>query len=65
MEDRFLVRVFDTQENEMIYNAQATYDNYCRGQGVMDETSYQEVLENDRYIKMLCTGLHDSTNGNN
>ena len=52
-------RVWDTQDNEMIYNAESTYDYGCGGVWICDN-HFGEVLEDSRYIVMQCTGQKDS-----
>ena len=59
MNDRFKFRIFYKPEKEMIYDAQATYDNACKGQGSFHHWSFQEVLDDDDCIVMQCTGLKD------
>lgn len=59
MNDRFKFRVFYKPEKEMIYDAQATYDNACKGQGSFHHWGFQEVLEDKDCIPMQCTGLKD------
>lgn len=52
------VRVWDTYENRMVYNAQNTYDYGCTGVPIWED-SFQDVNEDDNYIKMLYIGLKD------
>lgn len=56
------IRIWDTNENRMVYNAQNTYDYGCRGIPIWED-SFQDVNENDTYIKMLYTNIKDK-NGN-
>ena len=58
MSGEIKVRVWNTEENKMIYNAQATYDYGCSGIDIMEE-SFGEVCNNDMYIKMLYSRLKD------
>ena len=61
MQDRFRFRVWDTQKGyispmpAMVYNAEKTYDTMYG----CDVDSFGEVLEDDRFIVMQCTGLKD------
>lgn len=52
------VRVWDTYENRMVYNAQNTYDYGCTGVPIWED-SFQDVNEDTKYIKMLYIGLKD------
>lgn len=52
------VRVWDTYENRMVYDAQNTYDYGCEGVPIWED-SFRYVNENDSYIKMLYTGERD------
>ena len=58
MNDRFRFRVFYKPEKEMIYDAQATYDNNGNI-GSFYHTNFQEVLDDKNCIVMQCTGLKD------
>lgn len=55
------VRVWDTNENRMVYNAQNTYDYGYRGVSIWED-SFQDVNESDNYIKMLCSMSVDVNN---
>lgn len=62
MNDRFKFRVWHTpdyDESEMIYDAQATYDNACFGTGSFHHCTFQEVLDDKDCVLMQCTGLKD------
>lgn len=59
MNDRFRFRVFYKPENEMIYDAEYTYDNMCSGKGSSYHWHFGEVLEDKDCIVMQCTGLKD------
>lgn len=55
------VRVWDTNENRMVYDAQNTYDYGCSGVPIWED-SFQDVNESDEYIKMLYVGIKDKDN---
>lgn len=67
MEDRFRFRVWNTEEKEMIYNAEFAYDgiNYSTNNIIninnndLHISCFGEYLENKEYIVMQCTGLKD------
>lgn len=52
-------RAWDSYHKEFIFNAQATYDNQCRGKGSINHESFQEVLEDETCIVEQYTGLKD------
>ena len=60
--DRFKFRTWHKKSDgtfEMIYDAQATYDNACNGQGSVSHCDFQEVLDDPDCIVEQCTGLKD------
>jgi uncharacterized phage protein (TIGR01671 family) len=57
--DRFKFRAWSKNDKHMIYEAQATYDNGCGGEGSTEHISFQDLLEDGDYIAMQCTGLPD------
>lgn len=62
MDNRFMFRCWYTEEDgeqEMIYNAQATYDNCCHGEGSIHHTNFQELLEDKNAVVMQCTAVKD------
>ena len=52
-------RAWDSYHKEFIFDAQATYDNQCRGKGSINHESFQEVLEDESCIVEQYTGLKD------
>ena len=52
-------RAWDSYHKEFIFDAQATYDNQCRGKGSINHESFQEVLEDETCIVEQFTGLKD------
>lgn len=52
-------RAWDNYHKEFIFDAQATYDNQCRGKGSIHHESFQEVLEDENCIVEQSTGLKD------
>jgi uncharacterized phage protein (TIGR01671 family) len=52
-------RAWDSYHKEFILDAQATYDNQCRGKGSINHESFQEVLEDENCIIEQFTGLKD------
>jgi uncharacterized phage protein (TIGR01671 family) len=52
-------RAWDSYHKEFIFDAQATYDNQCRGKGSIHHESFQEVLEDEGCIVEQFTGLKD------
>ena len=64
MNDRFRFRAWGNSEGlmpKMIYDVQATYDYCCRGVGAAEDC-FQDVLDDDYYIVMQCTGIKDTEN---
>ncbi len=62
MNDRFKFRAWHKKSDgtfEMIYDAQATYDNACNGQGSADHCDFQEVLDDPDCIVEQCIGEKD------
>ena len=56
---RYKFRAWNEEYKKMIYEAQATYDHGCRGDGSIDHSTFQELLEDERFPVMQCTGLTD------
>lgn len=52
-------RAWDSYHEEFIFDAQATYDNQCRGKGSINHESFQDVLEDETCIVEQFTGLKD------
>lgn len=52
-------RAWDSYHKEFIFDAQATYDNQCRGKGSINHESFQDVLEDETCIVEQFTGLKD------
>lgn len=52
-------RAWDNYHKEFIFDAQATYDNQCRGKGSIYHESFQEVIEDEDCIVEQYTGLKD------
>ena len=52
-------RAWDSYHKEFIFDAQATYDNQCRGKGSIHHESFQEVLEDENCVVEQYAGLKD------
>lgn len=59
--ERLKFRVWDTEEKELIYDAENTYDymHPCPGGKIIEASCFGDVLEDKRYIVEQCTGLKD------
>lgn len=55
MNDRFRFRAWSKEEKKYYYDAEATYD-YLNG---IDCNSFDELLNDDKYIVEQCTGVTD------
>lgn len=51
-------RAWDKEEKTMIYDVEKTYDYGCKGYGAL-ETSFGDLLENEKFEVMQFTGLYD------
>jgi uncharacterized phage protein (TIGR01671 family) len=59
MKREVLFRAWDIEEQEMIYNAERTYDYRCSGFGCR-ERNFGDVLDDDNYVVMQYVGITDS-----
>ena len=51
-------RAWDIENQQMIHNAERTYDYKCQGLGCM-ESNFGDVLDSDNYIVMQYIGIKD------
>lgn len=58
MNDRFRFRAWQKNYQKMYYDVEMTYDYPCEPRGA-EQSSFGDVLENDDYVLMQCTGLKD------
>lgn len=58
MQDRFKFRAWQKNYQKMYYDVEMTYDYPCEPRGA-EQSSFGDVLENDDYVLMQCTGLKD------
>ena len=60
MNDRFRFRAWQKDYQKMYYDVEMTYDYPYEPRGA-EQSSFGDVLENDDYVLMQCTGLKDCT----
>ena len=59
MQDRFKFRAWDKQEKILVYEAEKTYDFMVGKPYPIENDTFGDLLDDDRYIVEQCTGLKD------